>query len=170
MLLSVWLKFISQPSCGADGIQMYPRPPGNRHGEEKRPSRVECRIKEKSLHISNVQNSLFPNDSYLSFDLLQLAKVILCPFHNGRNWFSELSDLPVVLYQAWESCIMFSSVQAFQVFYHLLSYYPYFTKDKRLFLAVIYSGKFSEVRLRKKIFPGQNLSKFRISAVMPHKT
>lgn len=55
------------------------------------------------------------------------------------------------------------------MFYHLLFYYAFFTKDKRLFLAVIYSGKVSEVHLRKKVFPGQNLSTFRISVLIPHK-
>ena len=40
MLLPVWLKFVSEPFCQADGIQMYPRPRGN-HAMGKRRTLVE---------------------------------------------------------------------------------------------------------------------------------
>lgn len=66
-------------------------------GEEKRPSGVEHRIFKKPLLISIVQNGRFPNTSHSSYDLLQLAKVVLSPFHDRRNSLSKrLSDLPVV--------------------------------------------------------------------------
>ena len=78
------------------------------HGEEKRPSRAEGRIKGKSHHSSTVLNSLFPNDSFLSFDLSQSAKVMLCPLHRGRRQLlEELSDLSVLLHQVWESPKLF---------------------------------------------------------------
>ena len=84
MLLSVRLRFVSGASCQADGMQMYLRLPGSQ-ARGKKPSRVERGIKEKSLPTSTVQSSLFPNASYLSFDLSQLPMVVLSPFYNSRN-------------------------------------------------------------------------------------
>lgn len=75
MLLSVWLKFVSQPSCGADGIQVYPRPPGNNVlGERRNLVEWNTRLKKSPFTLLLHDTVFFPNTSYLGFDLLQLAE------------------------------------------------------------------------------------------------
>ena len=95
MLLSAWLKFVSLPSCRSDGIRVCPRPPGNHAGKRRDLRKGSTGFQRSPSHVCCTKQSV-PKGVFLGLWLLQLAKVVLSPFHN-KDWLSDgLGDLPVV--------------------------------------------------------------------------
>lgn len=104
-------------------------------------------IKAKSLCKSSIQNHLFPNASYWSPDLFQLAVVVLSLFHKGRNWLLE--GLSICL----SSWVWYRKTQSFSRAPPLTPPLSLLDQRQRHNSWLSSIGKMAEVNLSKKVIP-----------------
>ena len=142
MLLSAWLKFVSLPSCRSDGIRVCPRPPGNHAGKRRDLRKGSTGFQRSPSHVCCTKQSV-PKGVFLGLWLLQLAKVVLSPFHN-KDWLSDgLGDLPVVEVTGLGG----KSPKPFKC-----------SAANSCVTSTLPMTEVAEVSLNKKAIPGQNLS------------
>lgn len=159
MLLSMWLEFVSQPSCWVLGIRMYPRPPGN-HALGKRRDPVEWSI--------GFLKSPF------SFPLYRMVFSRAMTFCSWQRWCSphfttEETHSPRGQVTCPWSRVWYEKVQSFSSAppptLALSLPITEIAQWQRSCVAVTCSGKVAEVTLSKLVFPGETLFKLRMSVL-----
>lgn len=157
MLLSVGLKFVSRPSCGADGTRMYPI---GSHAMGKRSGQVEWGSEFQKRPFSFPLYKTVFSQRLLAWALTFCSWQRWCCLH----FTTKILTLGGVKWPAssWILCLVGESPKLFKCcapYSCMISTLP----RHRLLLAIICSGEGAEVSLRrKKKYPRSKLVPFRM--------
>lgn len=124
MLLSVWLKFVSQPTFWADGILMYPRPSGNHAMGKRRVLGARNFFFKAPCHVHHTQQP-FPKCVLLGLWPFAAGKSDALPISQQKKW--------ILRGVKWRTCGHVSGTRkpkAFQVLCPFLLHHPCFTHDR----------------------------------------